>query len=590
MKPQNQCTPIPLYKLLFDRYPDGVLLLSPSGQLIDVNPAICALLGYTKEELSRPAAASPAAGFHAFLLTVLAQRNSEGFFQGEYSISHKNGAAIPCEIYCEPLTGAGMPASVMIRLREITKQKQLEAQLQRNRQDYQTLVESCPYVIARLDRELRLIYLNRPLAHTPVDDLLGKTWTELHAPFENYEAGRDQLLDIFRTGKATTLEGRYRDSSGIIRYFHFKIYPEHGDNKTVASLLIIAHETTKEKQLEERFCKAFRKNPSIMAIISLTNRNFIDVNESFVKAVNLPYGEIIGKQPQDIGLRYDKKKAAYLQISLETGKRVHNYQLQITTKEARTLTVLISAEIITLGLHKCALATFTDVTEIKELKFQVARLDILNIIGKMAASIGHEVRNPLTTVRGYLQMFHSKDCFHQYHDQLATMISELDRANQIITEYLSLAKAPTVTLQRGNLNQILLSLQPLLQTDALQAGHDLEIIIEPVPDILCNEKEIRQLLLNLVKNGLEAMEIKGCLTIRAYAAEEKVLLSIQDQGSGIDPYVLDNLGTPFLTTKEDGTGLGLSVCYHIAEKHRASIDVNSTADGTTFFIAFPVLE
>lgn len=590
MKPESQFTPIPLYKLLFDRYPDGVLLMSPTGQLMDANPAIYALLGYTQEELSWLAAGSPAADFHASLLAVLAQRDQDGSFQGECLLSHKNGALIPCEIHCEPLPDAGTPAPVMIRLRKIAEQKQLEDQLQHCRQNYQTLVESCPYVVARLNRELRLIYLNRPLAQTPVDELLGKTWSELHSHFENYESGRDQLLDIFHTGKATTLEGRYRDSRGITRYFHFKICPEYGDTQTVTSLLIIIHETTKEKQLEERFCKAFRKNPSMMAIISLTNRNFIDVNESFIKTVNLPYGEIIGKQPHDIGLRYDKKKAVYLQTSLEAGKKIHNYQLQITTKEARTFTVLISAEIITLGLHKCALTTFTDITEIKELKFQVARLDILNIIGKMAASIGHEVRNPLTTVRGYLQMFHGKDYFRQYHDQLATMISELDRANQIITEYLSLAKAPTFTLQRGNLNQILHSLQPLLQTDALQSGHDLEIITEPVPDILCNEKEIRQLLLNLVKNGLEAMAVKGSLTIRTYTVDARALLSIQDQGTGIDPYVLDNLGTPFLTTKEEGTGLGLSVCYHIAEKHRASIDIHSTPDGTTFFISFPVLE
>ena len=96
-----------------------------------------------------------------------------------------------------------------------------------------------------------------------------------------------------------------------------------------------------------------------------------------------------------------------------------------------------------------------------------------------------------------------------------------------------------------------------------------------------DEKEIRQLLLNLAWNGFEAMDTGGKLTIGTYAEHDKVVLFVQDTGTGISSAVLDKLGTPFVTTKDTGTGLGLPVCYRIVEHHRAKIDIETSLEGTT---------
>ncbi len=217
---------------------------------------------------------------------------------------------------------------------------------------------------------------------------------------------------------------------------------------------------------------------------------------------------------------------------------------------------------------------------------EIARIDRLDSVGDMAASIGHEVRNPMTTVRGYLQLFQRKEHFPEHAEQINTMIEELDRANSIITEFLSLAKNKTVNMKIGNLNTVIHALYPLLQADALRRGHEVLISLDDIPNSEFDENEIRKLILNLVRNGLEAMQHEGVVTIRTYTNANRLILSVEDTGVGIQAEVLPKLGMPFITTKENGTGLGLPVCYRVAERHGAKISIQTGNTGTTFIIQF----
>jgi len=229
-----------------------------------------------------------------------------------------------------------------------------------------------------------------------------------------------------------------------------------------------------------------------------------------------------------------------------------------------------------------------DITEQKRLGKEIARLDRLNLVGEMAAGIGHEIRNPLTTVRGFLQMLGEKDDCTKYKDYFNLMIEELDRANSIITEYLSLAKNKPVELKRQNLNRIVSAILPLITADAMVTDKQIEMEMSDIPRLLLDEKEIRQLILNLVRNGLEVMSPGGELQIKTFAEGDEVVLSVKDHGRGIEPDVLEKIGTPFFTTKDNGTGLGLAVCYSIASRHNAMIKVETGSSGTTFFVRFKV--
>ncbi len=224
--------------------------------------------------------------------------------------------------------------------------------------------------------------------------------------------------------------------------------------------------------------------------------------------------------------------------------------------------------------------------ERQNMEKRLARLDRLNVIGEMAASIGHEVRNPMTTVRGFLQLFQRNKNFSAYKDQLDIMIAEIDRANGIIREFLALAKDKVIHLQMDNLNRIINMIYPLLEADALLMGRKFTVELGEIPDVLVDENEIRQCIFNLVRNAFEATEEGGMVTLITQAQEGKVILKVKDNGKGIPHDVYIRLGTPFVTTKPDGTGLGLPVCYRIAERHNAEVEVETGPKGTVFTMGF----
>lgn len=228
-----------------------------------------------------------------------------------------------------------------------------------------------------------------------------------------------------------------------------------------------------------------------------------------------------------------------------------------------------------------------DITEEKNVEKEMARLDRLNLIGQMAASMSHEVRNPMTTVRGFLQLLATKECNGKYEEHYKLMLSELDRANDILNEYLSVARPRDPDFKMQNLNNILMSLKPLLQADASKIDKMITFDLGTVEKRLLDGGEIRQLILNLCRNGIEAMIDGGkILRIATFMQGDEVVLTITDEGSGINKDMLEKLGTPFLSTKDKGTGLGLAVCYGIVAKHKASIEVDTSPEGTTFLVNF----
>lgn len=227
-----------------------------------------------------------------------------------------------------------------------------------------------------------------------------------------------------------------------------------------------------------------------------------------------------------------------------------------------------------------------DVTARKNLEQVMFRSEKMNMVGQMAVSVAHEIRNPLTSVRGYLQIMRGKQENSINISRYDLMIEELDRTNKIISEYLLLAKDKVPVLKRCCLNEIIMMLHPLLEASAIGFNVDIKLALQEIPKLDLDEYEIRQLLLNLVNNAFDAMTSGGELHIRTYVEQDKAVLSITDQGPGIPAHILSNLGTPFLTTKDTGTGLGLPVCYRITNRHHAIIDVQTNNQGTTFNILF----
>lgn len=339
------------------------------------------------------------------------------------------------------------------------------------------------------------------------------------------------------------------------------------------------------KNSEEKFSKAFENSPVLMSINTLDGR-YVDVNKSFTNTTGFTREEVIGRNDEELNIRNPGEGAALLQTMIEQ-KSVQNLETHMRIKSGHELIGLCSSEIINIKGSEYILSSINDITNLRQLEKDMFRLERLYLVGEMAASIGHEIRNPMTTVRGFLQMLGNKEECVKFKEYFDLMVEELDRANSIITEFLSLARNKSIVLQEQNLTSIIKTLLPLIRANALNSDRHVNVELDDnLPDLLLDEKEIRQLILNLVCNGLEAMSPGGVLTIRTFLDREEVVLAVQDQGKGIENEVLEKIGTPFFTTKDNGTGLGLALCYSIAARHSANIEVATGPEGSEFLVRF----
>lgn len=225
-----------------------------------------------------------------------------------------------------------------------------------------------------------------------------------------------------------------------------------------------------------------------------------------------------------------------------------------------------------------------------KLEQEMKRINSLKVVGEMAAAISHEIRNPLTTVRGFLQLLRNKPEHSKEFIYFDTMIEEILRANTIITEYLTLAQNKFAEFKPQSLNDIIEQLFPLVQATAAVNCQYITLHLKPLPLVALEHNEVRQLLHNIIRNGLEAMEPNQVLKVRTYSLPDRAVLEIEDEGHGFDPYILQHAGTPFLTSKNEGTGLGLAICYSIVQRHKGTISISSTSEGSLIRIEFPVTE
>lgn len=354
-----------------------------------------------------------------------------------------------------------------------------------------------------------------------------------------------------------------------------KIYTEVTDKEKAALELNLSREL---------FSKIFHCSPLLMCITTLKDFRYIDVNEAFLNVVGFTRENLINQTVNDLNIITGTDFERFEEYVRQGANRNLEFDIGTISGEARPS--VISTEYIDFNHEKCLLWIIRDLTEIKSLQQEMARLGQLNLVGEMAASIGHEIRNPMTTARGFIQMLGGKAECANYKDYFDLIIEELDRANTIVSEFLSVAQIRQRAFERQNLNKIISTLLPLIQADAIIRDITIDSQLGNISDIPVIEKEIRQLILNLARNALESMPSGGTVTIKTYLENNETILSIADQGPGVQPEIIEKLGTPFLTTKENGTGLGLPVCYSIASRHNAVLDFETGPGGTNFLVRF----
>lgn len=465
---------------------------------------------------------------------------------------------------------------------EITEQRDLKEELEKSDIKIENILNSISDSVYVLDKQWEFIYVNKSAAaafsKVTEHNVIGKRYWEIFPEKNNFyflkfsEATLSQkpvqfeAISILTGGWVTV--SVYPSSDGITVYFKD-----------------ISEQKKLEESLEDERKRLYALLDGLPGLVYVRtcDGNVIFANRNFKEI----HGEPEDKKCYKILFNRDEPCSdCRTKLTRSSSQSKISMQWQIVIKE--TIFEVFEHPFQDSDGTQLFLMQLLDITKRKVAEEEIARLDRLNLVGELAASIAHEVRNPMTTVRGFLQILKTRDTLHENEEYFDLMISELDRANSILTEFLSIAKTKTKTEQftRVKLNNLVNSLYPLILADATNQDKQVVLVVEDVAELTMIEREIRQLILNLTRNGLEAMSSRGILKIMTNMEANCVVLAVQDQGPGISEENIARLGTPFMTTKEGGTGLGLTTCYSIAERHNAKINVESSPSGTVFVVRF----
>ncbi|MFP7299178.1 ATP-binding protein [Neobacillus niacini] len=231
------------------------------------------------------------------------------------------------------------------------------------------------------------------------------------------------------------------------------------------------------------------------------------------------------------------------------------------------------------------------IRSVTKMNDELRRKEKLAVIGQMAAAIGHEIRNPLSSLKGFTQL--QQERYPNTNDFYPIMIQEIDRINSIVNDLMTLGKPKNMKFAMANIEEVIAYTLSITQHQAERQGVTVETIMEgPLPPLECDGKQLKQVFINLIKNAIESMPDGGKVKVKVKVTESnKLYISIKDEGSGIDDETILNLGEPFNTTKNDGTGLGLMVTNQIINDHKGEFKIEKSQDkGTIVTVILPIIQ
>ncbi|KAA9028487.1 ATP-binding protein [Niallia endozanthoxylica] len=324
-------------------------------------------------------------------------------------------------------------------------------------------------------------------------------------------------------------------------------------------------------------------------------------NQNMVLYVNEAGKELLGAETKDeivgksiyhfITPHYQELAQKRMELLQKEKKPTNNVEQKLIRLDNKTVFVEISSQLILFEGKTVVLSVFKDITDKKEeTEGLLEKSEKLALVGQMAAGIAHEIRNPLTSIKGFIQLFRSKYTDEREHFDL--VLSELERINLIISEFLVLAKPTAIVFKDREIQHLIKDVVTLINTQAILKNVQIFVDFEDdIPTIVCEENQLKQVFINILKNSIEAMPNGGNIDVKVKKLlKDKVSISFIDNGVGIPEDRIPTLGEPFYTTKEKGTGLGLMTSYKIIENHDGELKITSKLQkGTTVEVILPTV-
>lgn len=461
------------------------------------------------------------------------------------------------------------------------------------------ILDSIPMAILAYDSMGKVSFVNEgfeKLFKCSKNGLLGlgnKEINEIYSPefiYENdlsysFNSKLDNFKNVIRT---------YRDTKGN------KVDVIMSSHKINDGMLVILNDARDEQEIENLNLQAqiILNSINVPTMILDTEDKIIACNSWFVNLINLENVDISKISIQDLYaiLRISCSKGVTKSYNENLDKEVEQWIIETLDGDKKIVNATISKITNIQNDVIGKMFVFEDISKRKEEELKLINQEKLALIGQMGATIVHETRNFLSTIKGnsqLVEMYVKDEKVKQYAKKINT---STDEVNRIISDFLNLSKPKEAIIEEIAVRDLLDSIESTIKTSSLIKGIEIEFVYN-IDDryIACDESQIKQVLLNICKNAAEAMiEVsnpKLIVEVGLIEEDNKIYIKISDNGIGMKKEILEKIGTPFFTTKHNGTGLGLSACFNIIKDHRGSITIDSAeGEGTVFTIILPEIE
>ncbi len=512
----------------------------------------------------------------------------------------KSGRKVMLELIKQPtFTSDGKPQVLVITGRDITPHKQKEEELSVALDLLESVLKGTTDAILIINTRQEVIKVND--AFIQMFGWAEEDFSEDNDDYpvitpEHLQGESKEIIDLLKQGQSVPLHETQRiHKDGTVFDVSASFSNICDMDGKIMGFVIVYRDITSQKKVE----RALRESEAKYRLIAEHSTDLITVIDpsgiiQYVSPSHLPVlgyedGEIKGAilemvHPEDIQSLSDQfMRALVKKEPFQTEFRLLHKNGDWILLEARGVPVM------TKDGHVESLVTFArDVTKAKQTEELMLKSEKLSVLGELAAGVAHEIRNPLTSLKGFTKLLSDADDVIRL-EYLRIMESELNRINDIVGELMLVAKPQAVSFEHTNIQELIYSVVRLLETQAIMKNIQIWVnISDNIPLVYGVENQLKQLFINLLKNAIESMDKDGEIHIKIGIRNDSVLLELKDQGCGIPAERLKTLGEPFYTTKEKGTGLGLMVCFKIIEEHGGAIQFSSVEnEGTKVEIELP---
>lgn len=470
------------------------------------------------------------------------------------------------------------------------------------------LVDNLRFGLAAVDRDLKFTFVSDgfvSLTGFSRKEILGRSYHDVAArmrlPDGKSTDRQDSLMTLIRKTLQEGTSDRFRRriirKDGALVPVEIDLHPLYEEGGGVSGIMALVTSLAAEDDAKKlRDISNFILDSVQGGVMMIDSAERVVVFNRGASVISgIPASDVLGRDARDafpdMG---DADRLA--QMTLREGIEFSNVRQSLlmggSQRELLTSTCLVrDMDNNVVG----AAVTFHDVTDLVAAETRAQRAERLAVVGEMAAGAAHEIRNPLTSVKGFLQLFRNRfqELGLREDEELCDLIlKELDRIADIVTEILLLARVRPLNRTTVEVNSLARQIRDL----ALATPSGLEVVTEldgGLPPVSVDREQILQVCWNMVNNAIEAMDGQGTLTIgtRLVKEQKAVAIDLSDTGPGIKREDLPRIFDPFYSTKPNGTGLGLSICHRIVEEHRGSIEVRTElGKGSTFSVILPVGE